>query len=130
MSPEYQVVVRYGKPYLRRKPFTYEKPTLRQQVHQGMFAKVAYDLFDEAKGYRDGLPIVAATVKEELTGKEVPKPARVLELTPYQYVDILMQIERRQVKGEKITLSDILKERNITLKVVTPPVIEIPSTIE
>jgi len=130
MSREYQVVVRHGKPFLRRKPFTYDKPTLRQQVHQGRFAKVAYDLFEKAKGYQDGIPIVAATVKGELTGKEVPAPPKVLELTPYQYVDLLMQIEERQIKGEKITMSDILKERNITLKIVTPPEIVMAATIE
>jgi len=129
MSREYQIVVRKGKPFLRRKPFTYEKPTLRQQVHQGRFAKVAYDLFDKAKGYRDGLPIVAATVKEELTGKDVPKPPRVLELTPYQYVDLLMQIEERQAKGEKIELAEILRVKNMTIKIVALPKIEIPPTL-
>lgn len=132
MSQEYQVVVRQGKPYLRRKPVTYQKPTLRQQVHQGRFAKVAYDLFEEAKGYKEGLPIVAATVKEELTGKTVPKViSKILELTPYQYVDLLMQIEARQMRGEKIALAQILKEKNITIKIVeAPKIVEVPPVIE
>ena len=128
MSQEYQIVVRNGTPYIRRKPWTYQNPTLRQQVHQGRVAKVASDLFDEAKGYKDGVPIVAAKVKEELEGKIVPKPSKILELTPYQYVDLLMQVEERQMKGEKISLSEIIKERNIRIKIVTPPkIVEIPA---
>lgn len=124
MSQEYQIVVRRGRAYVRRKPFTYRKPTLRQQVHQGRFAKVAYDLFDEAKGYKDGIPIVAAKVKEELDGKTVPKPPQILELTPYQYVDLMTQIQERQFKGEKIVLSDILKEKNMILRIVAYPKVE------
>jgi len=124
MSQEYHLVVRKGRPYLRRKPFTYRKPTLRQQVHQGRFAKVAYDLFDQAKGYKDGIPIVAATVKEELDGKTVPKPPEILELTPYQYVDLITQIQERQLKGEKIVLAEILKEKNMTIRIVAYPKVE------
>jgi len=124
MSQEYQIVVRRGRAYVRRKPFTYRKPTLRQQVHQGRFAKVAYELFDEAKGYKDGIPIVAAKVKEELDGKTVPKPPQILELTPYQYVDLMTQIQERQFKGEKIVLSDILKEKNMILRIVAYPKVE------
>jgi len=121
MSQEYQIVVRDGRPYIRRKPYTCRNPSLRQQVHQGRFAKVAYDLFDKAKGYKDGLPIIAAEVKENLEGKVIPKSPETLEMTPYQYVDLLMQIEERQLRGEKITLADILKERNIQIKIVAPP---------
>jgi len=124
MSQEYQIVVRRGRPYLRRKPFTYRKPTLRQQVHQGRFAKVAYDLFDQAKGYEEGMPIVAAKVKEELNRKTVPKPPQILDLTPYQYVDLMAQIQERQLKGEKIVLADILKEKNMTIRIVAYPKVE------
>ena len=128
MSEEYQIVVRQGKPYVRRKPYTYENPTLRQQVHQGRFAKVASEQFDEAKGYEDGIPIVAAKVKEQLTGKTIPVPPKILELTPYQYTSLLTQIQRRQVKGERIVLSEILRERNMRIKIVVPvEVVAVPA---
>ena len=91
-------------------------------------AKVASDLFDEAKGYKDGLPIVAAKVKEQLEGKTIPKPPKILELTPYQYTDLLMQVEERQMKGEKIVLGEILRERNIRITIVMPPkIVEVPA---
>lgn len=128
MSEEYQIVVRDGKPYIRRKPYTYENPTLRQEVHRGRVAKVAYDLYDKAKGYKDGLPIVAAKVKEELKGKKLPAPPpKTLELTPYQYVDLLMRIEERQLKGEKTVLGEILRESNLRIKIVMPPEIKVPA---
>ena len=128
MSEEYQIVVRDGKPYIRRKPYTTENPSLRQQVHLARVAKVAYDLYDKAEGYKDGLPIVAAKVKEELEGKKLPAPPpKILELTPYQYVDLLMQIEERQLKGEKIVLGEILRQRNLRINIVMPPEIEVPA---
>jgi len=126
MSEEYHIVVRQGKPYIRRKPYHYENPTLRQQVHQGRFAKVASEQFDKAKGYRDGIPVVAAEVKESLKEKTVlAHPPRTLELTPFQYAVLLDQIRRRQVKGEKVVLVDLLAARNIRIKIVVPIPIEV-----
>lgn len=124
---EYHVVVRQGKPYLRRKPYIYKNPTLRQLVHQGRFAKVVYDLFDEAKGYENGLPIVAATVQKCLAGKPLPPPAeKTLDLTPFQYKVLLDQIERRRLEGEDIDLNQILKRQRIRLRVMVPPEITAP----
>jgi len=128
MSQEFEVVVRQGKPYLRRKPFTYESPTLRQQVMRGKFAKIAYDLFDQVRGYKDGLPIVAAKEKEAITGLTVPRAPKVLEMTPFQYVALLMRIEERQMKGEKISLPEILRQRNIAIRIVEIPKIEVVVT--
>ena len=124
MSEDYQVVMRQGRPYIRRRPYTYEHPTLRQQVHQGRLAKVAYGQFDQAKGYENGIPIVAAKVKEELTGRTVPQPPRILELTPGQYAALLDNIRRRQLAGQRIVLSEILERSNMRIKIVAP--VEVP----
>jgi len=127
MSSGYQIVVRKGKPYIRRTPITYDKPTLRQEVNRGRFAKIAYDLFDQAKGYKDGLPIVAATVKEKSKGRRLPQPPRVLEITPLQYAELLVQADALRRKGVKTDLITILRERNINIKPLMPPeVTEVP----
>jgi len=118
---EYHIVVRQGKPYIRRKPYIYKNPTLRQLVHQGRFAKVAYDQFDVAKGYENGLPIVAVTIQKELMGKPLPPPPeRTLALTPFQYKVLLDQIERRRLKGEEINLNRILRRQRIRVKIMVP----------
>jgi len=131
MSSGYQIVVRKGKPYIRRTPITYEKPSLRQQVNQGRFAKAAYDLFDQAKGYKDGLPVVAAAVKEKSEGKRLPQPPRVLEITPMQYAELLVQADNLRRRGVKTDLIGILRERNIRIKALMPPEItEVPTALK
>jgi len=127
MSSGYQIVVRKGRPYIRRTPFTYEKPTLRQEVSRGRFAKIAYDLFDEAKGMKDGLPVVAAAVKEKSEGKRLPQPPRTLEITPMQYAELLVQADGLRRRGVKTDLITILRDRNIRIKPLMPPEVkEIP----
>ncbi len=119
MSSEYQVVIREGKPYLRRKRRSNESP--RQLVHRARFAKVAYDLYDKAKGYKNGLPIVAAAIKEKTEGTTVPRPRKVLELTPIQYAELLMQVEELRLKGVKVDLLQLLREKNVRIKTVPEP---------
>ena len=124
---EYHVVVRQGKPYLRRKPYHYKTPTLRQLVHQGRFAKVASDQFDVAKGYDNGLPIVAAKIQKGLKGKPLPPPPeRVLELSLFQYKVLLDQVERRRLRGEDIDLNRVLRRLRIRLKIMVPPEVIAP----
>lgn len=126
----YQIVVRNGTPYLRKRPFTTDNPTLRQQIHQGRFAKVAYDQFDQAKGYKDGLPIVAATMKEKAKGKSLPKPKRILEVTPLQYAELLIQADDLMRRGVKTDLITILRDRKISLvPLKIPEVKEIPAPL-
>jgi len=130
MSSGYQIVVRKGKPYIRRRPLTYDKPTLRQEVNRGRFAKIAYDLFDQAKGYKDGLPVVAAAVKEGSKGKRLPQPPRTLEITPLQYAELLVQADALRRKGVKTDLITILRDRNIRIKALMPPeVTEVPTPL-
>jgi len=127
MSSGYQIVVRKGRAYIRRRPFTYDKPTLRQEVNRGRFAKIAYDLFDQAKGYKDGLPVVAAAVKEKSEGKRLPQPPRLLEITPLQYAELLIQADNLRRRGVKTDLITILRDRNIRIKPLMPPEVkEIP----
>jgi hypothetical protein len=127
MSSGYQIVVRKGRAYIRRRPFTYDKPTLRQEVNRGRFAKIAYDLFDQAKGYKDGLPVVAAAVKEKSKGKRLPQPPRLLEITPLQYAELLIQADNLRRRGVKTDLITILRDRNIRIKPLMPPEVkEIP----
>jgi len=128
MSSQYQIVVRKGTPYIRKRPFTTDNPTLRQHVQRGRFAKVAYDLFDKAQGYKDGLPIVAATEKKELGGKSLPKPKRILEITPLQYAELLIQADNLRRRGVKTDLITILRARNIRIKPLQiPEVKEVPT---
>lgn len=130
MSSAYQIVVRKGVPYLRKRPFTTDNPTLRQQVHQGRFAKVAYDQFDKAKGYKDGLPIVAATIQEETKGKKQPPPKRILEITPLQYAELLIQVDDLRRRGVRTDLITILRHRNIRIKpLLIPEVKELPKPL-
>ncbi len=130
MSSEYQIVIRKGTPYLRRKPFTTDNPTLRQQVQRGRFAKVAYDQFDQAKGYKDGLPIVAATIQEETKGKRQPPPKRILEITPLQYAELLIQAENLRRRGVRTDLITILRDRNIRIvPLKIPEVKEVPTPL-
>ena len=122
--------MRKGRPYIRRTPFTYDKPTLRQEVNRGRFAKIAYNLFDQAKGYKDGLPIVAAAVKEKSEGKRLPQPPRILEITPMQYAELLVQADNLRRRGVKTDLITILRDRNIRIKPLMPPEItEVPTTL-
>jgi len=130
MSSGYQIVVRKGRAYIRRTPFTYEKPTLRQEVNRGRFAKIAYDLFEQAKGSKDGLPVVAAAIQEQSKGKRLPQPPRLLEITPLQYAELLVQADALRRKGVKTDLITILRERNIRIKALMPPeVTEIPAPL-
>jgi len=121
MSSGYQIIVRKGTPYIRKRPSTTDNPTLRQQVQRGRFAKVAYDLFDQAKGYKNGLPIVAAAIQEQTKGKMQPKPKRVLEITPLQYAELLIQVEDLRRRGVKTDLITILRARNIRIKPLPLP---------
>jgi len=124
----YQIVMRKGQPYIRKRPFTTDNPTLRQQVQRGRFAKVAYDLFDTAKGYKNGLPIVAATIQEQTKGKRQPPTKRTLEITPLQYVELLIQVEDLRRRGVKTDLITILRDRNIRVKPLPiPEVKEVPT---
>jgi len=131
MSSGYQIVVRKGKPYIRRTPLTYDKPTLRQEVNRGRFAKIAYDLFDQAKGYKDGLPVVAAAIQEQSKGKRLPQPPRTLEITPMQYAELLVQADALRRKGVKTDLITILRDRNIRIKpLMLPEVKEVPTALK
>jgi hypothetical protein len=128
MSSRYQIVVRKGTPYLRKRPFTTDNPTLRQQIQQGRFAKVAYDQFDKATGYKDGLPIVAATIQEETKGKRQPPSKRILEITPLQYAELLIQVDDLRRRGVRTDLITILRDRNIRIKPLQiPEVKEVPT---
>ena len=109
MLKRIEVVRRGDKVYLRRVPFTRYFPTINQIKWRLKVAEVAKSVKGK-KGLKDGLPIAAAKIKEELSGVSV---GRKKKLKKYEE-DLLCQAELK-VLALKHNIARLIAQRRAKL---------------
>jgi len=109
MLKQVEVVRRGNTVYLRRVPFTRYFPTINQINWRLKFAETVKTAKGK-KGFKNGLPIVAAKVKEELSGATV---GRKKKLKKYEE-DLLSQAELK-VLALKHNIARLIAQRRAKL---------------
>ena len=109
MLKQVEVVRRGNTVYLRRVPFTRYFPTINQINWRLKFAETVKTAKGK-KGFKNGLPVVAAKVKEELSGATV---GRKKKLKKYEE-DLLSQAELK-VLALKHNIARLIAQRRAKL---------------
>jgi len=109
MLKQVEVVRRGNTVYLRRVPFTRYFPTINQINWRLKFAETVKSAKGK-KGFKNGLPVVAAKVKEELSGASV---GRKKKLKKYEE-DLLCRAELK-VLALKHNIARLIAQRKAKL---------------